>query len=105
MFSNVPPTNDARFDFPHRHFQVLHNLPIVSDCFCATFAQLNFFLIDQGFVLLYRSFGLRENEVDFVVIWEGLFGLCVSRNRLRRSRKMTHFCSVRVTHLKNKISV
>jgi hypothetical protein len=25
--------------------------------------------------------------------------------RLRRSRKLTHFCSVRLTHLKNKMSV
>jgi hypothetical protein len=24
---------------------------------------------------------------------------------LRRSRKLTHFCSVRLTHLKNKMSV
>ena len=37
---------------------------------------------------------------------DGLVGApAIGRAGLRRSRKMTHLCSVKVTHLKNRISV
>ena len=54
-----------------------------------------------------------ENSVRLAASIDTGATFCIFRNELaealglglRRSRKLTHFCSVRLTHLKNKMSV
>ena len=59
----------------------------------------------------HRAAVAKVNALNKVAVFDVLSAAGITQidvtfdGELRRSRKMTHFCSVRVTHLKNKISV
>src|SRR5208337_4368690 len=59
----LPERFDCRFD-------AANNFAVLGDCVFALRAKHLFLHIQQWFVLLGRSVGLREHEFDFFVSWK-----------------------------------
>jgi hypothetical protein len=78
--------------------QAFYDFPVMGNGICGVLTNLNIFLVDQWFVLLYCPFGLREDEVDLVVGRKTLFSSRISsdgradgqKNGGRRAPKWWH---------------